>query len=347
MDRPEIRVLIVDDSRFVRRLLRDILDGEPGITVVGEAEDPLVARQLIKELNPDVLTLDIEMPNMDGLAFLEKLMTLRPMPVLMISTLTEAGADASLRALELGAVDVLAKPTRDLRNGLAAMAEDLIAKVRAAARARVRSLSERPAVPRPLETGEFDPAMMIAVGASTGGVEALTALIQALPRNCPPMVIVQHMPAPFVVSFANRLNQSVAVDVGVARDGEVVGPGRVRLAPGDRHLTVERGGQGWRCALADGPLISGHRPSVDALFRSVAPALGARAVGIILTGMGRDGADGLLRMREAGAATIGEEEASCVVYGMPRAAREIGAVERELSLARIAPEALRLCRRGK
>lgn len=341
------RVLIVDDSALMRQMLTAILSSDPGIEVIGTAPDPLVAREKIKALNPDVLTLDVEMPRMDGLAFLEKLMTLRPMPVVMVSSLTDKGAEVTMRALELGAVDVFCKPGDNAAGGLQAHAQELIGKVKAAALARVRPLGDRPRPPQTqlaVTTLYKSTDRLVAVGSSTGGVEALRDIILALPADSPPMVVTQHIPPKFSASFAERLDGLAAVRVKEATDGERIIAGHVYIASGDRHLAVRRSGAQLICHCYDGPLVSGHKPSVNVLFQSVAETCGAKAVGVILTGMGRDGADGLLAMRKAGAATIGEDESSCVVYGMPKAAFELGAVERQLPLSQIAEEILRLCR---
>jgi two-component system chemotaxis response regulator CheB len=343
-----IRVLVVDDSALMRQMLTAILSAAPGIEVVGTAPDPLVAREKIKALHPDVLTLDVEMPRMDGLAFLEKLMTLRPMPVVMVSSLTERGAEVTMKAMELGAVDVFCKPADAASGGLQAHAKELVDKVRAAAASRVRPLGDRtrPAAAAKLSVTTIYKSTdrLVAIGSSTGGVEALRDIILALPADAPPIVITQHIPPKFSASFAERLNGLAAVRVKEAADGDRIVAGHVFIAPGDRHMEVRRSGAALIVHLYDGPLVTGHKPSVDVLFRSVAEACGAKAVGVILTGMGRDGAEGLLAMRQAGAATIGEDEASCVVYGMPKAAREVGAVEHEIPLSRIADEILRLCR---
>jgi two-component system, chemotaxis family, protein-glutamate methylesterase/glutaminase len=335
-----IKVLIVDDSAFVRQVLTEMLSKEPDINVVGAAPNPVIAREMIKSLNPDVLTLDIEMPRMDGLSFLEKIMLLRPMPVVMISSLTQQGAEAAIRALELGAFDFVTKPAIGLIDGLGALRDEIVFKIRAAAVARVRTLSEER--PRRLDA---TPAFMsseklIAIGASTGGVEALQEVLSALPADSPAIIIAQHMPPMFTASFASRLNQSCAVSVSQAIDGERVLPGHVYIAPGGLHLKLVRNGANYVCSLNEDASVSGHRPSVDVLFSSVARSAGANAVGVILTGMGKDGAAGLLEMRKAGASTIGQDEATCVVYGMPKAARDIGAVENEYPLHKIAGQAL-------
>lgn len=339
-----IRVLIVDDSAFVRQLLTEMLSSDPGISVVGAAPNPFIARDMIKALNPDVLTLDIEMPRMDGLAFLEKIMTLRPMPVLMISSLTQKGADTAMRALEMGAVDFVAKPTVGLVDGLPALRSEIVAKVKAAASAKIRSTSgaKAPVVRLP-GAGYNSSEKIIAVGASTGGVEALQELLTAFPAASPAILVTQHMPATFTASFANRLNQNCAVTVKQAENGERVLPGHVYIAPGGYHLELARNGANYVCRVHDEPAVSGHRPSVDVLFRSVAHAAGANAIGVILTGMGKDGAMGLLEMRSAGAPTMGQNEATCVVYGMPKAAHDCGAVELELPLNKIASQVLQRC----
>ena len=334
-----VRVLIVDDSMTMRSLIRATLQADPGIEVVGMAGDPIEARQAIKQLNPDVITLDVEMPNMNGLDFLERLMRLRPMPVVMVSTLTHAGAEASLEALELGAVDCVGKPAGNIASGAFS---HLAETVKAAARARVRPRldGERPAAAPP----QYRPnGKMVAIGSSTGGVEALLQLLTSYPANCPPTVITQHMPGTFTGTFAERLNRSCAANVSEARNGDVLEPGRVFLAPGGEfHLEVSAGSTR-RCRLRSADPVNGHRPSVDVLFDSVAKAAGADAVGVILTGMGRDGAHGLLEMRHAGATTIGQNEATCVVYGMPKSAMAAGAVERELPLTQIASAILAGC----
>ncbi|CAA7625224.1 chemotaxis response regulator protein-glutamate methylesterase [Magnetospirillum sp. UT-4] len=347
MQGSKIRVIVVDDSALMRQMLTTILSSDPGIEVVGTAPDPLVAREKIKALNPDVLTLDVEMPRMDGLAFLEKLMTLRPMPVVMVSSLTERGAEVTMKALELGAVDVFCKPSDIAEGGLMAHGRELIDKVKSAALARVRPLGDRPASAAPrlsVTTIYKSTDRLVAIGSSTGGVEALRDIILALPADSPPIVVTQHIPPKFSASFAQRLDGLAAVRVKEAAEGERLVAGHVFIAPGDRHLAVRRSGAQLITHVYDGPLVTGHKPSVNVLFHSVAEACGAKAVGVILTGMGRDGAEGLLAMRQAGAATIGEDEGSCVVYGMPKAAYELGAVERELPLSRIADEVLRLCR---
>jgi len=340
-----IRVLVVDDSALMRKMISAMLTSETDIDVVGVAHDPFMARELIKATNPDVVTLDVEMPRMDGLTFLDKIMKLRPMPVVMVSSLTQSGTDATLRALELGAVDCVAKPAGGLVAGNHAnFREELIAKVRSAAIARIRprQLVER-ATRISVGPGYSSSEVIVAIGASTGGVEALHHVVQALPADCPAVVITQHMPPAFTASFARRLDAECAVVVREASDGVRVLPGHVYIAPGGRHLELSRSGANYMCKITDAPPVSGHRPSVDVLFRSVARHAGANAVGVIMTGMGRDGAEGLAEMRAAGARTIGQDEASCVVYGMPKAARDANAVEIEVSLSRIAEELLQRC----
>jgi two-component system chemotaxis response regulator CheB len=340
----QTRVLIVDDSALVRQMLTQMLGSDPTVTVVGAAPDPIIARDMIKSLNPDVITLDIEMPRMDGLAFLEKIMTLRPMPVVMISSLTQKGAEVTLRALEMGAVDFVAKPTIGLSEGFALLRTEIITKVKAAAKAHVRTLSQdRPAVVARCGAGYSSSEKLIAVGASTGGVEALHTLLGAFPADAPAILVTQHMPASFTAAFAGRLDQRCAMTVSEAKEGERVLPGHVYVAPGGLHLELARSGANYICRLNEQPAVSGHRPSVDVLFRSVARAAGANSVGIILTGMGKDGAAGLLEMRQAGASTIGQDESSCVVYGMPKAAFECGATEIELPIGKITERVLNNC----
>jgi two-component system chemotaxis response regulator CheB len=294
---------------------------------------------MIKALNPDVVTLDIEMPNMNGLEFLEKIMRLRPMPVIMVSTLTQQGAAATLEALEIGAFDCVGKPTANSASeGFSELAE----KVKAAAVAKIRPRGEAPK-PQARPRGFRHDGRTIAIGSSTGGVEALLTILSEFPADCPPTVVTQHMPASFTHSFADRLNRSCAAQVSEAVDGDVLAPGRIFIAPGgDRHLEVT-GTSTLRCRLVDAGPVSGHRPSVDVLFNSLAAATGERTLGIILTGMGRDGAQGLLALRKAGARTLGQDEASSVVYGMPKVAFDIGAVERQLPLRKIASTALDIC----
>jgi len=345
-----IRVLIVDDSALMREMLTSILSSDPGIEVVGAANDPIQARTMIKELNPDVLTLDVEMPRMDGISFLEKIMRLRPMPVVMVSTLTQKHADITVRALEMGAVDVVGKPTIDMKTGMEERRDELIAKVRAAASVRIAAAGRGAAPPRPAAApvkagpGFRTTDMVVAIGSSTGGVEALREVIGGLPPDSPPVVVTQHMPGGFTRSFADRLNTLSAVSVAEAGDGARILPGHVYIAPGDHHLQVVRSGGTYVCRLHDGAPVSGHRPSVDVLFDSLAAAAGSNGVGVILTGMGKDGAVGLKAMRDAGARTIGQDEDTSLVYGMPKAAFTLGGVERQLPLGRIAAAIIETCR---
>ena len=335
-----VKVLVVDDSATMRSLISAVLRRDPEIQVIGQAGDPYEAREAIKRLNPDVITLDVEMPNMNGLSFLEKIMRLRPMPVVMVSTLTQAGADVTLAALELGAVDCVAKPSAG--HTVEEAFGDLAARVKSAARARVRAGTDR--TPAHSTKGEFrSDGRIVAIGSSTGGVEALMNVLSAFPANCPPTVVTQHMPATFTKSFADRLNRVCAATVSEAVEGAPLVPGHIYIAPGgEQHLQVAGVGQ-LRCRLTASEPVNGHRPSVDVLFESVARHAGRSAVGVILTGMGRDGARGLHMMRGAGALTIGQNESTCVVYGMPKVAFEMGAVERQLPLERIGAEIINRC----
>ena len=326
-----IKTLVVDDSPTMRALIRAALSRDPEISVVGEAGDPHEARTQIKALLPDVLTLDVEMPGMNGLDFLERLMRLRPMPVVMVSSLTSQGTDATLRALALGAVECVAKP----RPG--ETFDDLGAAVRNAAAATVRPTMPQALRPEPHAfRGE---GVVLAIGASTGGVEALTAVLSTFPANCPPTLITQHIRPAFTRSLAERLNRLCAATVAEARDGEPLVAGRVYIAPGSTHLSMS-GTSAWRCALSQDAPVNGHCPSVDVMFESVARCAGTRSVGVILTGMGRDGAQGLLSIRKRGGRTLGQDAGSCVVYGMPRAAFEAGAVEVQVPLNSITAKTL-------
>jgi two-component system, chemotaxis family, protein-glutamate methylesterase/glutaminase len=339
----KIRVLIVDDSATIRHLLAEILGRDPELEIVGQAPEPHAARAMIKDLNPDVITLDVEMPGMSGIEFLEKLMRLRPMPVVMVSTLTERGAEVTLDALALGAVDYFPKPTSNVAAHLNESAQELIRKVKAAAHAKVRARTERPSAAKPIDDTPFE-NRLIAIGSSTGGVEALLEVLSHFPRHCPPTLITQHMPAGFTASFAARLDKMCAPHVAEATDGATLQAGHVYLAPGAvSHLEIS-GSTTWRCRLVKDDPVNGHKPSVDRLFHSVAHCAGAKAVGVILTGMGRDGAQGLAALRASGADTIGQDEATSIVYGMPRVAQEIGAVARQLPLEKIGAEIMRLCR---
>ncbi|MFM0201024.1 chemotaxis response regulator protein-glutamate methylesterase [Paraburkholderia fungorum] len=338
----KIKVLCVDDSALIRSLMTEIINGQPDMTVVATAPDPLVARELIKQHNPDVLTLDVEMPRMDGLDFLEKLMRLRPMPVVMVSSLTERGNEITLRALELGAVDFVTKPKVGIRDGMLEYAEKLADKVRAAARARVRQAAPAQhaathAAPVAAATPLFNNPLLsteklIIVGASTGGTEAIREVLVPLPPDAPAVLIAQHMPPGFTKSFAQRLNGLCRITVKEAEHGERVLPGHAYIAPGHAHLLLARSGANYIAHLSDEPPVNRHRPSVDVLFRSAAQHAGKNAVGVILTGMGRDGAAGLLDMKKAGAYTLAQDEASCIVFGMPREAIALGAADEIASL---------------
>ena len=335
-----IRVLVVDDSATMRAIIIRALSRDVGIEVVGQASNPIEAREAIKALNPDVLTLDVEMPQMNGLDFLERLMRLRPMPVVMVSTLTSRGAEATLRALELGAVECVAKPQLNDH----ATFDRIASIVRTAAGARPRPIRDQ-TIAAPVVPNFIPGDRLLAIGASTGGVEALLAILSSFPVNCPPTVITQHMPAAFTASFAKRLDRSCAATVSEASDGAVLTAGQVYLAPGGAtHLEVAGSSStSWRCRLVESEAVNGHRPSVDVLFQSAATVARHRAVGVILTGMGRDGARGLLAMRTAGAQTFGQDEASCVVYGMPKSAFELGAVATQVSLQSAAAAMLAAC----
>ncbi|WP_367345834.1 chemotaxis response regulator protein-glutamate methylesterase [Stenotrophomonas bentonitica] len=348
-----VRALIVDDSAVVRQMLSEILASDPGIEVVGTAADPLLAREKIKRLAPDVITLDVEMPRMDGLAFLENLMRLHPLPVVMISSLTERGADTTLQALALGAVDFISKPKLDVARGLQGYAEEIIAKVKMAARSRVRTLA-RPIAPRvtldavapsPTRSIQFRTTdRLIAIGASAGGTEALRVVLEGMPADAPAVVLTQHLPATFSTAFAERLDRHSAMSVREASDGEAVLAGHAYLPPGGKHLRVIRDGARWRCRVDDGPAVNRHKPAVDVLFRSVAESAGANAIGAILTGMGDDGARGLLELKNVGAPTLVQDEATSVVWGMPGAAFKLGAAEEQVPLERIAERLMALAR---
>lgn len=335
------RVLIVDDSASMRAILKKILQADPRIDVVGAAADAEIARRMLKELNPDVLLLDVEMPGTDGITFLEKIMRLRPMPVVMCSSLTARGTETTIEAMRLGAVECIGKPAGG-PEALMREAKTLRETVKAAARSTMRPISH--AMPRGVvSSGGCDPELVIAIGASTGGVEALFALLSALPPDIPPTLVVQHMPGMFTKGFAARLDRTCPMRVTQARDGEKLQPGTVYIAPGtETHMELS-GGRHGHIRLRNTALVSGHRPSVDVLFRSCAP-LGKRAIGVIMTGMGKDGAQGLHAMHRAGALTLGQDENSCVIYGMPRAARLLNAVTREVSLDALPKALLRACR---
>ena len=354
----KIKVLIVDDAALMRKLLTEILSSSPDIEVVGTAADPFIARDKIKQLNPDVITLDVEMPRMDGVTFLKNLMRLRPIPVVMISTLTEDGADITLEALESGAIDYISKPKADFEHSINDYAKDIVEKVITASKVNVSKLEKRI---KSVEKMKVTPKLtadavikggssksflnttdkIIAIGASTGGTEAVKEVLMALPADVLGIVIAQHIPASFSTSFARRLDEYSNLRVREAKEGDQILPGHAYLAPGDKHLIVKRTGAKYICHLNDGPDVNRHKPSVDVLFRSVAQSAGPNAMGIMLTGMGADGAQGMLEMKQAGAYNIAQDENTSVVWGMPGAAVKIGAVNKEFPLGSIANE---ICR---
>lgn len=338
----KIKVLVIDDSALIRSLLTEMINQQHDMEVIGAAPDPLVARDMIKRLNPDVLTLDVEMPKMDGLDFLEKLMRLRPMPVVMVSTLTERGSEITLRALELGATDFVTKPKTGISDGMREYTEEIAGKIRIASQARVSTLQ------RTVKQGQTSTATLgllknrlisseklLIVGASTGGTEAIKAFLLQMPSDCPGILITQHMPAGFTKSFANRLNSICKIEVSEAVDGERVLPGHAYIAPGDKHLLLGRSGANYVTKLSDADPVSRHKPSVDVLFDSSAEAAGKNAIGIILTGMGKDGAAGMAKMKQAGTYNFAQDEASCVVFGMPKEAIAHGGVDEVLPLAEL------------
>ena len=351
--RAPIRVLIVDDSASVRQTLVNILEGAPDISVIGTAADPFIAARRIQEAVPDVILLDLELPRMDGLTFLRKIMAQRPIPVIVCSTLTEAGSRTLFDVLEAGAVDVVPKPRIDTRQFLVESSVRVCDAIRAAAKAKLRpgrpearriekkltADAVLPAPPRNRAVGETD--RIVCIGASTGGTEALRDVLEAMPPDCPGLVIVQHMPEHFTAAFARRLDGLCAIAVKEAENGDAVLPGQALIAPGGRHLLLQRTGNRYSVSVKDGPLVSRHRPSVDVLFRATARCAGANALGILMTGMGDDGAPGLLEMRHAGALTVAQDEDSCVVFGMPKEAIDRGAAAKIVPLDRIHHEILR------
>lgn len=329
----KIKVLVIDDSALIRSLLTEIINSQHDMIVVGAAPDPLVARDMIKQLNPDVLTLDVEMPRMDGLDFLEKLMRLRPMPVVMVSTLTERGSEITMRALELGAVDFVTKPKMSITEGMLEYTDLIADKIRAASVAKVATLARHgtseEGVPAPakLKNPFISSEKLLIIGASTGGTEAIKSFLLKMPSDCPGILITQHMPAGFTKSFANRLDSLCQISVKEAQGGERILPGHAFIAPGDKHLLLARSGANYVTELSDAPPVNRHKPSVDVLFDSAADLAGKNAIGVILTGMGKDGAAGMARMREAGAYNFAQNEESCVVYGMPKEAVAHGGVD--------------------
>jgi len=360
----KIRVLIVDDSALIRKVLTEILSSDPDIEVIGTANDPLIARDKIKLLSPDVITLDVEMPKMDGITFLKNLMRLRPMPVVMISTLTDAGADVTLQALELGAIDFIAKPKMDVNVAIKEYSDDIIEKVKVASQvskdllaskyetasavAKYNRKSSAHAIAELQSDSSFlnTTDKIIAIGSSTGGTEAVKEVLINLPPNVAGIVISQHIPSTFSGAFAQRMNNLSQLQVAEAKNGDLIMPGKVYIAPGDKHLLVKKSGAKYYCKLDDGPEVNRHRPSVDVLFNSVAKCAGPNAMGIMLTGMGADGAKGMLEMKEQGAFNISQDEKSCVVWGMPGAAVKLGAVAKEVSLNKIPDEIIEYCQRN-
>jgi len=341
------RVVVVDDSALVRSLLKEIIDREPDMQCVGLAADPIVARETIRNTNPDVITLDVEMPRMDGIDFLGKLMRLRPTPVVMVSTLTERGAEVTLRALELGAVDFVAKPKIGLADGMRQLADDITDKIRIAARSQVKRAAPVGSAPAgavptavPATLGRLSTEKLIFIGASTGGTEATKEVLLGLPADAPAVLITQHMPPGFTASYAKRLDSLARIRVKEAADGERVLPGHAYIAPGGLHLAVERSGANYIARVRDGEPVNRHKPSVEVLFESAARVVGPNAFGVMLTGMGADGAKAMRAMRDAGAYNVCQDEASCVVFGMPREAIAQGAANEVLPLSQIAPKLL-------
>jgi len=357
------RVVVVDDSALVRSMLTEIINRQPDMECIGAAADPLVAREMIRNLNPDVITLDVEMPRMDGIDFLSKLMRLRPMPVVMVSTLTERGAEVTLKALELGAIDFVAKPKIGVADGLRQLSDDITDKIRVASKARIHRLAPAPAAaspatagsrptsatgaapaPKPVVStpllGRLSTEKIIFIGASTGGTEATKDVLIGLPADAPAVVITQHMPPGFTKNYAARLDGLCKISVKEASDGERILPGHAYIAPGGLHLSVERSGANYIARVQDGDPVNRHKPSVEVLFKSAARVVGPNAIGIMLTGMGADGAKAMREMKDAGAYCVAQDEASCVVFGMPREAINAGAVQEVLHLSKISQHVL-------
>lgn len=344
----KIKVLVIDDSALIRSLLTEMINEQSDMEVIGTAPDPLVARDMIKQLNPDVLTLDVEMPKMDGLDFLEKLMRLRPMPVVMVSTLTERGSEITLRALELGATDFVTKPKTGISDGMREYTDLIADKIRIASQARIATLqrtvkqgTESTATVGLLKNRLISSEKLLIVGASTGGTEAIKAFLLQMPSDCPGILMTQHMPAGFTKSFAGRLDSICKISVSEAVEGERVLPGHAYLAPGDKHLLLAKSGANYVVKLSDAAPVSRHKPSVDVLFDSAAEAAGKNAIGIILTGMGKDGAAGMAKMKQAGTYNFAQDEASCVVFGMPKEAIASGGVDEILPLKELPKAVLR------
>jgi two-component system chemotaxis response regulator CheB len=346
----KIKLLIIDDSALIRQMLTQIFNESDEIEVVGTAGDPIIAREKIKALNPDVLTLDVEMPRMDGLTFLRNLMRLRPMPVVMISTLTERGADVTLEALKLGAVDFVAKPKVVVSNSLREYADEIIGKVKMAASVKVNALandktavnSNTMATAAGLKKHFKTTNKIVALGSSTGGTEALKHMVKSLPGNAPAIVVSQHLPVAFSASFAKHVDEATEMSACIAKDGQLILPGNIYIAPGDRHLLVVRDGARYVCRLDDGAPVNRHKPSVEVMFRSIAQNVGSNAIGVMLTGMGADGAVAMKEMRDAGAINIIQDEATSVVWGMPGEAFKQGAAHHVLPLEKIAAQILAL-----
>lgn len=327
-----IKVLVVDDSALIRSLLAEIIKQAPELELVGAAPDAYVAKDMVKELNPDVITLDIEMPKVDGLTFLDRLMKARPTPVLMISTLTEQGADATIRSLELGAIDFIPKPKLNVAKGLSEYQQEIVSKIKVAAKSKPKKRSEGLSRAKAIPLSYKGTETIVGIGASTGGTEAIRQVLQQLSPAFPATVITQHMPPTFTKSFAARLDSLCDMRVKEAEDGERILPGSAYIAPGDKHLTIVKSGADYRIRLDDGPLVSGHKPSVDVMFDSLAKVVGNNTIATILTGMGKDGAKGMVNLKSTGAITMAQDEASCVVYGMPKAAVDMGGTEDTYSL---------------
>ncbi len=343
----KIKVVVVDDSALVRSLLTEIINKQSDMACIGAANDPLQAREMIRELNPDVITLDVEMPKMDGLEFLSRLMRLRPMPVVMVSTLTEQGADTTMRALEMGAVDFVAKPRIGVASGLSALGDEIVEKIRIASKARVSRHVAPPAPPtvpreegavpvRPVGMTRLSTEKIICIGASTGGTEAIKEILVDMPADSPAIVITQHMPAGFTTSFAARLDSLCKIRVSEAVDGQRILPGHAYIAPGGLQFRIERSGANYVAVVDDSPPVNRHKPSVEVLFKSCARVLGPNAIGVMLTGMGADGATAMKEMRDAGSYNYAQDEASCIVFGMPKMAIQAGAVHEVLPLKSIA-----------
>jgi len=356
----KIKVIVVDDSALVRSLLTEIINRQPDMVCIGAANDPLIAREMIRELNPDVITLDVEMPRMDGLDFLSRLMRLRPMPVVMISTLTERGAEVTMKALELGAVDFVAKPRIGVADGLQGLAEPIVEKIRIAAKAHVRRHAQAPVAPvggspaapvasAPAATtplGRLSTEKLVAIGASTGGTEAIKEILVRMPADAPGIVITQHMPPGFTTSFAARLNGLCRITVKEASHGERILPGHAYIAPGGKQFRIDRSGANYVAVVEDGEPVNRHKPSVEVLFKSVAKVVGRNAFGVMLTGMGNDGAKAMREMKDQGSYNYVQDEASCIVFGMPREAIAMGAADEVLPLDQIGPALIAKLREG-